>query len=81
MRLIQRLYQSQLCAVLSERSKDNICPRSPIRIQGTKQQEKQTRAVVDCGSVGRAVASDTRGPWFKSSHQRNSYMNMFTVNC
>ena len=58
MRLIQRLYQSQLCAVLSERSKDNICPRSPIRIQGTKQQEKQTRAVVDCGSVGRAVASD-----------------------
>ena len=23
------------------------------------------------GSVGRVVVSDTRGPWFKSSHQRN----------
>jgi len=21
-----------------------------------------------CGSVGRAVTSDTRGPWFESSH-------------
>ena len=24
-----------------------------------------------CGSVGRAVASDTRGPQFKSSHRQN----------
>ena len=23
-----------------------------------------------CDSVGRAVASDTRGPWFKSSHRQ-----------
>ena len=22
-----------------------------------------------CGSVGKAVASDTRGPWFESSHR------------
>ena len=26
-----------------------------------------------CGSVGRAVASDTRGPWFESSHGQNLY--------
>ena len=24
-----------------------------------------------CGSVGRAVASNTRGPWFESSHWKN----------
>ena len=34
-----------------------------------------------CGSVGRAVASDTRGPWFESSHWRNLYFTLFTVNC
>ena len=33
------------------------------------------------GSVGRAVASDTRGPRFESSNRRNFIMNMFTVNC
>ena len=26
-----------------------------------------------CGSVSRAVASDTRGLWFKSSHWQNVY--------
>ena len=26
-----------------------------------------------CGSDGRVVASDTRGPWFESSHQRTLY--------
>ena len=36
----------------------------------------RTRAVVvalgsGCGSVGRAVASDTRGPRFESSHRQN----------
>ena len=34
-----------------------------------------------CGSVGRAVASDTRGPRYESSHWRNFIINMFTVNC
>ena len=36
-----------------------------------------------CGSVGRAVASDTRGPWFKSSHrQKYIYIeHLLTVNC
>ena len=35
-----------------------------------------------CGSVDRAVASNTRGPWFKSSHwQKFIYIeHMFTVN-
>ena len=26
-----------------------------------------------CGSVGRTVASDTRGPWFESRHQQKFY--------
>ena len=34
-----------------------------------------------CGSVGRAVASDTRGPRFKSSHWQNYIEHLFTVNC
>ena len=36
---------------------------------------------IGCGSVGRAVASDTRGPQFESSHRRNFIMNIFTNNC
>ena len=34
-----------------------------------------------CGSVDRAVASNTRGLWFKSSHQQNFILKIFTVNC
>ena len=33
-----------------------------------------------CGSVGRAVAYDSRGPWFESSHLQNSYRT-FTIKC
>ena len=33
-----------------------------------------------CGSVGRAVASDTRGPWFESNHPQTLYY-LYTVNC
>ena len=34
-----------------------------------------------CGSVGRAVASCTRGLRFKSSQWQNVIMNLFPVNC
>ena len=36
-----------------------------------------------CGSVGRAVASDTRGPQFESSHRRTFIKNIYLpiVNC
>ena len=37
-----------------------------------------------CGSVGRAVASDTRGPRFESHHQKNLFISiehLFTINC
>ena len=34
-----------------------------------------------CGSVGRAVAPDTRVPGFKSSQDPNFIMNISTVNC
>ena len=33
-----------------------------------------------CGSVGKAVASDSRGPWFEFSHWLNLYWT-FTINC
>ena len=36
---------------------------------------------IGCGSVGRAVASDTRGPQFESSHWQDFIMNIFTDNC
>ena len=29
-----------------------------------------------CGSIGRAVASDTRGPQFKSSHRQKFILNI-----
>ena len=36
-----------------------------------------------CGSVGRAVASDTRSPRFESSHRQKiiNIYNLYTVNC
>ena len=33
-----------------------------------------------CDSVGRAVAFDTRGPQFESSHRQTLYY-LYTVNC
>ena len=34
-----------------------------------------------CGSGGRPVASISRGPWFKSSHQEFFIVNIFSFNC
>ena len=37
-----------------------------------------------CGLVGRAVASDTRGPWFESSQWQNvcwTIVYLFTIKC
>ena len=34
-----------------------------------------------CAAVGRAVASDTRGPEFESSHRQLLFEHLFTVNC
>ena len=34
-----------------------------------------------CGSVGKPVASDTRGPRFESCHWRSFYWTLLTVNC
>ena len=34
-----------------------------------------------CGSVGKTVASDTRGLRFESSHRQNLYWTLFTDNC
>ena len=33
-----------------------------------------------CGSVGRAVTSDIKDPWFQSSHQQNFIINLITDN-
>ena len=46
----------------------------------TKAQSKSLKRIGSaCGSVGKAVASNTRGPPFESSHQQNLKMNRFTV--
>ena len=34
-----------------------------------------------CGSVGRAVPSDTKNPRFESCHQQTFIKHLFTVNC
>ena len=34
-----------------------------------------------CGSVGRAVAFNTRGPRFNSSHRQNFIEHLFIINC
>ena len=34
-----------------------------------------------CGSIGRAVASNTRDPRFEFSHQQTFIEHLFTVNC
>ena len=34
-----------------------------------------------CGSVSRAVASDSRGPRFESRHRQKFKLNIFTVSC
>ena len=37
-----------------------------------------------CGSVGKVVASNIRGPRFESSHRQKNYLyieHLFTVNC
>ena len=34
-----------------------------------------------CGSVGRVVAFDTRGPRFDSSHRQNFIEHLFIINC
>ena len=41
-----------------------------------KQFQTRVRKIIigsGCGSVGRVVTSNTRGPWFKSSYQQNLY--------
>ena len=42
----------------------------------TQQQQK-----CGCGSVGRAVAFNTRGPQFDFSHWQNSIEHLFIINC
>ena len=41
---------------------------------------KNTQSGSGCGSVGRVVASDTRGPRFESAHQKTFYY-LSSVNC
>ena len=41
-----------------------------------KQFQTRVRKIIigsGCGSVGRVVTSNTRGPWFKSSYRQNLY--------
>ena len=53
-----------------------------IRV-GVRVIKKETLMGSGCGSVGRAVASDTRRPRFESSHRQKiiHIEHLFTVNC
>ena len=44
-------------------------------------QKQQPVVGSGCGSVGRAVAFDTRGPQFNSSHRQNFIEHLFIINC
>ena len=41
---------------------------------------RQSAVGSGCGSFGRAVSTDSRGPRFESCHRQKKY-SMFTVNC
>ena len=53
------------------------------KIYGQKQQKyadteaKDIWTGIGCGTVGIAVASDSRGPWFESSHRQNFILNIY----
>ena len=63
----------------------NIWPRAAIKIWYCLEwyeRDNDTPILGNgCGSISRAVASDTRGPRFKSSHRQTLYWILFTVNC
>ena len=46
-----------------------------------QKERKKERMGSGCGSVGRAVAFNTRGPRFDSSHWPNFIEHLFIINC
>ena len=52
------------------------CPPYPI-IDNKKATQVFLIRGGGCGSVGRAVASDSRGSWFKSSHRQKFISNIY----
>ena len=47
-----------------------------------KENDENKMEVIVAQLAGRVgVASDARGPWFKSSHSKNFMIHIFTVNC
>ena len=65
----------QISLVTSHLGQRHLVESDPIKIL--------QRRGSGCGSVGRAVASDTRGPRIKSSHQQKFIYieHLFTVYC
>ena len=58
----------------------NYASRAFIRLKtGMPITRRKVEVGSSCGSVGRAVASDTRGPQFESSHQQNLHY-LYAVN-
>ena len=57
--------------------------REKRKIETKREQERQSKSLktlgCGCGTVGRAVASDTRDPWFESQHWQLSILNV--LNC
>ena len=52
---------------------------SPVSIGGDPSKSRKLGS--GCGSVGRAVAFDTRGPWFDSSRRQNFIEHLFIIKC
>ena len=59
------------------------CPSTGalLQVQQGALYQEELLAGCGCGSIGRAVASNTRVPLFKSSHRQNLYCTLFTVDC
>ena len=58
-------FQKEASKVQQKLDRDKTVRKKTVRIFSTKQSLLQGSG---CGSVGRAVTSDTRDPWFESSH-------------
>ena len=64
---------------LNSRGKKNIKITEIIKIIPKSYTIKKTKTIIGsgCGSVGRAVASDTRDPQYKSRHRQNIIYQLY----
>ena len=76
--IIHRRWEPYLLRIIHKSLVRIPVPKLLNFIESNKQ---ETKGDSRSGSVGRAVASNTRGPLFKTSHWQNLYLHLYTVNC